>query len=403
VSMVTLGIGVIDTTSLWAAGSLLYPQPVANITGDTCKDFLRHPCRELHSTTDDYFLSLLHNLLLYDELRTDIEILSKEPEDYYYPVSELIKTLSSNIKIDSIPQSFSDQNIIEAITPAFVQKTKVESQSRSFSTGFGQIAAAAECFHGFYSSHPVAWLGEEQLDRMMKPLSANTKAALHELADKDLDRESDSFTGRKIERRHSILSAVYRNLSIIARTMRYAAHSRFVHAVEKRPSAFCASPRRIELLQGYLDNEGLKSLRTGTDGFVDLFSKIGLPKSGYDFSGFAAAIKPLSLTDLTYSISELMPRKALDRVLEIRETPEARTIRRIWAERLWRNSTHALEGYAHPLSAQMRNITADGDVIQIIAVEAGSESILNQDAPKSEEANAIRDLAPRILQKLAKR
>jgi hypothetical protein len=52
------GIGVIDTSSLWAAASLLY--------GDN-RTF-SHPNRILYANRKDYFLSLMHNIILYDEL-----------------------------------------------------------------------------------------------------------------------------------------------------------------------------------------------------------------------------------------------------------------------------------------------------------------------------------------------
>jgi hypothetical protein len=389
--MPAFGIGIIDTSTLWAAGTLTGSMPY-DLTGDTVKDFLRHPNREIYSTNNDYLVSLLHNLLLYDELRTDVDVLTNDL--IYGPVRELIRKLSSVIKIDPIPQTFSEKDILEAICPAFVSKTRTELESGRPSVGVSQIAVAASNFHGIYNSGVAGLLPEEQLDRILESLSENTRNALIGLAG---DLGSDLS---QIASRHSILSAIFRNLSIIARTVRYVGHSRSVHTTEKRPSAFCASPRRIELLQGYLDKEYLETLRAGVADFVDLFSRLGLPKSGYDFAGFAAAIKPISLSDLSYAVSKLAPQKALDRVLEIRGTSEALAIRRIWAERLWRGGEHVLEGYGYPITASMRNIRADGDVIQIIATETGSEVALNRGGLKREEANGIYDAVRRIKERL---
>src|SRR5262249_41588824 len=145
--------------------------------------------------------------------------------------------------------------------------------------------------------------------------------------------------------------ALVSSLSIVARTVRYAAHSRYVHTKEKRPSAFCASPRRIELLQNYFDADYVKSLQSGTGDFVGLFSRLGLPSTGYDFSGFSAKIKPISLSDLSHFLSRLQPREALDRVLRLRGTAEAQEVRRIWADRLWSRGQNALEGYRHGVAA----------------------------------------------------
>ena len=364
--MSSSGVGVIDTSSLWASGSLIF-EVDAPRAADHMGDFFRHPNRELHDTKHSYFLSLLHNLILYDELRTDVDILAHEFEWYREPVRRLLDHLSPAIKIESMPQTVSDQQIVEQIAPAFIEKTKSELRSGSPSAGTGQIPAAAAGYAYSRPDYVDAYPGgafEEEIDGTIAGLSEDVAKELFELAGGDLgDRLND------MDNRDAKFSALVRNLSILARTMRYAAHSRFVHNSEKRPAALCASPRRIELLQDYLDGDYLKSLQASATAFADLFSQLGLPSSGYDFSGFKKSVKPLSLTDLSRFIAALKPQDALDRVLSLRDKPEAKELRQVWAGRLWNSGEHALEGYGRPITAAMTNVTAGGDVYQIIAVE----------------------------------
>src|ERR1700730_4891453 len=127
--MSALGIGVTDTSSLWAAGSLVYQPEKQGFRATSPPDLSLHPIRELYATNEWYFLSLLHNLLLYDELRTDIDVLSSEEAWYHEPVRKLLKHLSSAVRIDSIPGAFTDDQVMEAIAPAFIEKTKSELNS----------------------------------------------------------------------------------------------------------------------------------------------------------------------------------------------------------------------------------------------------------------------------------
>jgi hypothetical protein len=56
--------------------------------------------------------------------------------------------------------------------------------------------------------------------------------------------------------------------------------------------------------------------------------------------------------------------KALDKVLRLRETSEAKELREIWGKGLWRGGNTALEGYGQPIRMSMENVKAQGDVIQ---------------------------------------
>jgi hypothetical protein len=359
------GVGVVDTSSLWAASSLVYHSNVTDVDAD---GFLRiHPSRQLYSDKRTYLLSLLHNLILYDELRTDIDVLSRESDWYSAPVRQLLDHLSSAIRIDSIPL-LDDQTIVEEIAPIFIEKTGSELRSGHASAVSARIASTV-----LHSAHdpPAA---------TPTPLGSRTSMtpgvvdALMQFAKGDL-----GIGLNRIEDDTAKLSAIVRNLSILARTVRYAAHSRFVYTDEKRPSAFCASPRRIELLQDYFDAEYVKTLQGNATEFVSLFSKLGLPKTGYDFSVFSTRITPVSLSDLSTSLRGVEPQEALDRVLKLRDTTEAKEVRRIWAERLWSGGAHALEGSGGP-SVRMENVHAGRDAIQIVIGKETSAALNSLEA-----------------------
>lgn len=372
------GIGVIDTSSLWAAGSHVYggSRPVSS-DGEIA-DLLRHPSRELYSTPEQYFLSLLHNLILYDQLRTDVDVLSNENEWYRRPVQRLIEYLGSSIKIEAMPATFSDKQIMEAIAPTFIERTKKELAGGHPSAGSSQILIAASSFDAHWAT---------QTNLTINSLSEGVGEALHELAGGGIWPQLD-MVGRMAK-----LSALLRNLSVLARTIRYAAHIRFLHTHEKRPSAFCASPRRIELLQDYFDADQLESLQAAAKGFVDLFSILGLPKSGFDFSGLAKDLDPLPFTDLSLSVNHLAPRKALERVLELREMPEAKELRKVWGKRLWSGGKSVLTGYGQSMS----NVDAGGNVTQasvIIAVDASDfrETVGHKGKERVEEESSRADI-----------
>jgi hypothetical protein len=177
--------------------------------------------------------------------------------------------------------------------------------------------------------------------------------------------------------------------------MRYSSHSQAIHSQEGLPSAFCASPRRIELLKDYAGSDYVKTLQYGMEGFSDLFGRLGLPRSGYDFSGFLYITKPISFTDLSLAIADLPPEEALTRVLDIRETDEGREVRQIWSQRLWAGGTHSVEGYGHQ---SVKNSTISGNLIQIIGVPADAlERWASEDKHPTRRAQRLLSTAKRAL------
>jgi hypothetical protein len=278
-------------------------------------------------------------------IRTDFDILEREQDWYRVPVTSIISRLSGAVRIDPMPSDVSNSMIMSAILPIFAHKV----QEGTLRSGPPATRDAFEAIH--YA-----------LDHITEPLFRSVEPDPASLAEMGIIAE----WGDRIDMEASIV----RHLSTTVRTIRYSAHSRGIQAHEARPSAFCASPQRIELLQDYFDSEYLASTRRGATGFTDLFAKLNLPKRGYDFSGMVS--KPLSLTDLGLVIANFSTDEAIDRVLEVRNTDEAREIRRIWADRLWGAGSHALEG--HSSTQSMHNVTAGGDVTQnqfVIGIPVG--------------------------------
>jgi hypothetical protein len=340
------GIGVIDTSTFWASGRVL--------SGDAAPE------------NREYFLSLAHNLILYDQLRTDFDVLGREDEHYRDLVNAVVGRLGHAVRIDPMPAGTADDEIIEAISDVFLDRLKN-----------GKIDIENQARHALLRNPAV-------LARRISEVAYNRVEFAQFATDKPATDPIEHLA---------------REITVTARTIRYAGHSSFVQKQEGTPSAFCALPGRIGLLRDFLGHEHLaQAWRGAPKGYLDLIARLGLPTNGYDFSGLVA--KPLSLTDLGRAIKDLPADEALDRVLEIRKTDAAIEVRRVWASRLWGAGSHALEGYG--MGQQMYNIAAGGDVIQnnfqLIGVRADQHLPLHQ-APMGRLTEEAREWLLRALQK----
>ena len=148
-----------------------------------------------------------------------------------------------------------------------------------------------------------------------------------------------------ISRRSSDLDEVLaRTASVLIRTVKYAAHASYIKSVENRPAAYCAAPRRIEVMRRYLANPELSSVEFATRGFFDLMGRLGLPAGGYNFAMFAESLNPLPFSELSIATADLPPKEALARTLDLRKSSAARKIRAEWARRLWGRTNSSAEG-----------------------------------------------------------
>src|SRR4051812_26109233 len=107
--MFTSGISVIDTSSLWSTWRYLHD------TTNRSRNTTWHNNKN-RATLRAIFLSFIHNIILYDELRTDFGVLSEEPasELYREHILTVIKRIRSKIKITGMPATSDDREIINA-------------------------------------------------------------------------------------------------------------------------------------------------------------------------------------------------------------------------------------------------------------------------------------------------
>jgi hypothetical protein len=86
-------------------------------------------------------------------------------------------------------------------------------------------------------------------------------------------------------------------------------------------------------------------------------------------------------------------------VLKLRDTSEAKELRRIWAERLWSGGAHVLEGYGTP-SASMENVQAGRDVIQFIGLEPSAAWGILEELSRTANSDSDRDIRRWLTNKL---
>jgi hypothetical protein len=325
-------ITVVDTTSLWAAAKLLgYDR--------------NHPRRheEEDTTNRHYFLSLLHSIVLYDELRTDTWVLTREFAEYSDAVKETLSRLAGAIRVTAMPDA-DDREAMLCVLPTFVAGVREAASGRNLDPrSAGTLALVyARAYAGGGAEPPdplIIRVGRYRADDDDGNIAPKVWSEIDRLVKEARIRGRGFGTVTEHEKRRALL----RSLSIAARSVKYAAHSSSIQKEEGRPSALCASPRRMEILRGYLSREALSPLETGVGGFADLLPKLGLPTGGYDFTVMR---DPLPLTALSRAVQELSAQEALDRAIALRSTPEGRQLRQVWAGRLWDSSPQVIEGHA---------------------------------------------------------
>lgn len=384
------GIGVVDTSSLWAAANFLDSRPTSS------QPTLSSPNQAVNSSEQrEHFTALMHNIILYDELRTDFDVLAREDSSYSGPIKTLVDRLAGAVAVAPLPSTVSDFEIMEEILPMFFDALR---------RNHGDLGAPAYPLR----ETPFNWamMNAFHADPWQSELDVHGGGGLPPDFVRKFEAVYVSFlASRRVQTGSTAagdeeqatvwLESAIRALSVVARTIRYAMHSRFLQTQEGLPSAFCASPRRIQLLQDYVDHDQFEAAKEQAVASPDLFSRLGLPKSGYDFSGLVA--KPLSLSDLGRAIAHLSPDEAVDLVLRIYDTDAAQELRGVWAERLWSAGSHALEGY----SQVIRDVTVGGDLwVQLTAVPAGSASLSGGTAIRHREAGSARS---RVLDDLRRR
>ena len=334
------GVAVVETSVLWASGNYLGSDDGALDVPDEFAD-----SREL-------FINLLHNLLLFDELRTGLNI--GEEEDWYTTgVFEMIDRLKDTVQVTDMPP-LQDGDALDYFADAF-------SERLDFVIGQGDKA----------SKYPLPTFYEK---RVIRRRSSDELIFNHLLQRMETMKAAQSWGPQ-------FMTTLGANGTFIFRGLRYAAHANSL-ATEGHSAVYSASPGRIVALARFLDPSEVVDIPfLQSKDYVRMIDSLGLPRSGYDWRFLNKTMRPLQSPGLTEQLLKMRPREALDRVLEIRTSPEGQRIRQIWAERLWRTSLSCIEG---PVSLSVSHSHAN-TIVQIFAAarNATAELLARQEVKDS--------------------
>lgn len=122
------GIAVIDTSSLYAASQYLQEmvglESYIDSTYDRWGSDRRNIKKRIESRLNS-FLMVLHNLLLYKEIRTDFDVLSIESEFYRDNIEYLTRLLSGTVEVRPMPVTITDEEIALSIMPIFRKNIRI--------------------------------------------------------------------------------------------------------------------------------------------------------------------------------------------------------------------------------------------------------------------------------------
>ena len=324
-ALVWLGVGVVETSVLWAAKTFIE-------SGDS-----RLEVADEFAVSRDLFINLLHNLLLFEELRTGLFI--EDEEDWYTkPVMDLVKQLQGVVSVTGMPRQ---------------APTEYEAVLDEFAVAYSKRLNG---MRGKLSADPRFSMPSFYEKRVIRPRSSD------ELV---YNRLRTSLVGTTIAhgRGEHELILMAANGAFLFRGLRYAAHAHFLARQEGRAAVYSASPGRITTMARFLDGPELANIPFLQTEYLPLIDHLGLPHSGYDFSYLMTTLRPVERPALTDRLMSMPPHQALERVLEIRQTAEGKRVRQIWADRLLRPSRAYIEG---PVNLTVSNTTAGG-VVQIVA------------------------------------
>jgi CspA family cold shock protein len=317
------GVAVVETSVLWASthymrsdtGPVEVPDEFAN--------------------SRDLFICLLHNLLLFDELRTSLDI-GEEDDWYTTGVFEMVDQLKGAVAVTGMP-------------PLEEKDVVLDSFAAAFSERLDHVAGRL----GRRSKFPLPGFYQK---RVIRPRSSDEQIFQR--------LQQTMAAGRSVGRSPNELMELGANGAFLFRGLRYAAHANFL-ANEGQSAVYSASPGRIVALARFLDSSeivGIPFLQSHD--YLLLIDGLGLPRSGYDWRFVKNTLRPIQPQSLTEGLLAMPPRQALERVLEIRGSPKGQRVRQIWAERLWQTGRSCLEG---PVSLTVSNSQANS-IVQIIGV-----------------------------------
>jgi hypothetical protein len=339
-------VGIIETTAL-AAASAYYRLPSPHIP---------EPSDSWFGSPRDQFFAFLHNLILYEELRTDFQILEHEPPTFEDAVRGLLDKLSPDVKFSPTPHTLEDRDLSRHLTPILIAKIK---SNLEFKHPFLLVHEPDEDD----DENDIFYMAKNYKDRhnatqrVGKELDESANAAVYKFVSKLAGTPGSSITALQL----------LRTSLVLARTIKYAAHASYLKENEGIPAVYCAARRRMELLKQYTDNSELASIKYAAQGFFDLLGGLGLPPVGYTFRTFAETLNPIPFSELSKALEKLPPHEALLRTIELRNGAAARQIRIEWANRLWEREGCSAEGLGMSVRyARVRDLT----MIQYFAAPA---------------------------------
>jgi hypothetical protein len=345
------GVGVVETSVLWAAKDFM-------ASGGGSKEV-----PDEFAQSHELFVNLLHNLLLFEELRTGLSI--DDEEDWYTrPVMDMVAQLQGVVSVKGMPQQDrEDQDaFLDNFAIGYARWLNEMPENLADGPRFSMPS--------FYEKRVIRpRSSDERIFHRLRQIVAGTAIA----------------RGRD-EHERILLAA---NGAFLFRGLRYAGHAHYLARREGRAAVYSASPGRITTMARFLDGPELTNIPLLQSDYLPLIEYLDLPRSGYDFSYLTTTLRPVRQRGLTERLLEMPPQQALERVLEIRQTPEGERVRQIWAERLLRPGRSSIEG---PANLTVSHTTA-GTIVQILAV--AREDAL-QGEPRQEVRNST--VAGRIQQ-----
>jgi cold shock CspA family protein len=162
------------------------------------------------------------------------------------------------------------------------------------------------------------------------------------------------------------------NGAFLFRGLRYAGHANSLWKNENRAAVYSASPGRVGAIAAFLNEPSVANIPFLQTTYLDLIEGLSLPKTGYNWDFLPERMRPISDQTLSEMLVSLEPRKALEKVLAIRESSEGKRIREIWASRLWNKGRSCIEGGSSGQSIAHSQI--HGPVVQIAIAKESSSS-----------------------------
>jgi hypothetical protein len=145
----------------------------------------------------------------------------------------------------------------------------------------------------------------------------------------------------------------------------YAGYANQLARSEDGAAVYLAAPGRMLALSRVLNHKDIQRMEYPRRGFNSLVDLLNLPSSGLDFTSLES-LSPYDTSSLAAFIEEEgeqpEPREVLNRILRLRESSEARSLRLEWTQRILDTSQLSAIGRTYAQTAE--NVKVGRDLIQ---------------------------------------